>query len=68
MPRMRPIQPELLAHARKLYEQTDMPPNQIAAFLGVRVGTFYWRVRHKWGWIRRHYFLPRTLPRRRRNR
>jgi hypothetical protein len=62
---MPPIRPQLLAHARRLYEETDMPSGRIAAYLGLEPTTFCRRVRHKWGWIRRRYHLPRTLPQRR---
>ncbi len=51
---------EKLAQARWLYERTQTPVPEIARALGMSAGTFYWRVRHKWKWIRRLYMLPRT--------
>ena len=65
MGRHRFIPHDRLARARWLYERTRTPVPEIAAALGMSTGTFYWRVRHKWKWIRRLYMLPRTRPRRR---
>lgn len=44
--------PEEIAHARILYEETDVSPHDVARVLGIGTNTFYRRVK-LWGWRRR---------------
>ena len=44
---------EKLVRARWLYEHTRTPVAEIAAFLDMPVGTFHWRLSHKWKWTSR---------------
>lgn len=46
---VRLLAPEAVAHARRLYEQTDVPAENIAQMLGIGLRTFYQR-RRAWGW------------------
>jgi transposase-like protein len=57
----RPVSPEALAEARRLYEETRVPVDDIAALLGIGARTFYTRVR-KWGWRRRILRIPQAGP------
>lgn len=44
--------PELVAEARRLYEQTMTPIHEIAAMMGICRGTLHDRI-HAWKWVRR---------------
>ena len=59
----RPVSPEQLAEGRRLYEQTRMPVEDIAAMMGIGTRTFYTRVR-AWGWRRRGSRIPLSDPQR----
>lgn len=52
MPAFRSHTPDEIAHARTLYEETDLSPRDVARLLGLGVNTFYRRVK-RWGWRRR---------------
>jgi hypothetical protein len=57
----RAISPEMLAEARRLYEQTRVPVDDIAAMLGIGARSFYTRLR-KWDWKRRMLRIPQASP------
>lgn len=52
MPAFRAHSADEIAHARTLYEETDLSPHDIAKILGIGTNTFYRRVK-SWGWRRR---------------
>jgi hypothetical protein len=52
MPPRIEIAPELIAEAKRLYERTLVPVNDIAAMMGLSKYPFYRRVK-EWGWRRR---------------
>jgi len=52
MPAFRAHSADEIAHARTLYEETDLSPHDIARILGIGTNTFYRRVK-SWGWRRR---------------
>jgi transcriptional regulator of acetoin/glycerol metabolism len=53
----KPIASDLLACARRLYEETRTPINEICTLLGLPSSTFYRRV-EKWGWAKRLFVMP----------
>lgn len=53
----RDVPPEAIEEARRLYEQTSVPNQQIADLIGISRSTLTVRVRH-WGWKRRRDRLP----------
>ena len=53
----KPIPSELIASARRLYEETRTPVGEICAMLGLPSSTFYRRV-EKWGWAKRLFVMP----------
>jgi hypothetical protein len=52
--RRKEIAPELMAQARRLYENTLTPAREIALMMGLSRNTFDNRV-CEWGWVRRQY-------------
>jgi hypothetical protein len=48
------IAPERIAEARRMYEESDAPTREIAAFLDMSRGTLDNRIT-EWGWTRRRY-------------
>lgn len=61
MPAKRRSKPITIAEARRLYEQTDLPVDDIAAMLGIRRTALYNRI-HLWGWRLRRPKLPDKDP------
>ncbi len=57
----KPIPPELLLEARRLYEETRVPVDDICALLGIGARTFYTRLR-RWNWRRRITRIPLDSP------
>lgn len=57
----KPVPPDRLLEARRLYEHTRVPVSDICAMLGIGNRTFYTRV-HKWKWKRRIDRIPTELP------
>lgn len=57
----RPIAPELITEARRLYEQTNVPVRDIAALIGLGERTLYARI-YKWKWAMRCDRIPRESP------
>lgn len=57
----KPIPPELLAEARRLYEETRVPVDDISAMLGIGSRTFYTRLR-TWRWRKRILRGPLPAP------
>ena len=52
MVRKKELSPEVIAEARRLYEQTLTPVKDIMAMVGLARSNFYYRVRD-WGWQQR---------------
>ena len=46
------VAPEVLAEARRLYEQTLAPVRDIAAMMGISV-TYFYKLSHRYGWRQR---------------
>ena len=61
MPIIRRAKPIDVVEARRLYEQTNLPVDHIAALHGIGRNAFYRRV-HLWGWRMRKPMLPRHDP------
>ena len=57
----RPVAPELLTEARRLYEQTSVPVRDIAAMVGLAERTLYTRI-WKWKWRMRKDRIPAEPP------
>ncbi|MFD2031711.1 hypothetical protein ACFSKM_17940 [Ancylobacter dichloromethanicus] len=57
----RPVSPEALDEARRLYELTNVPVKQVADMLGIAKSTLSHRVR-LWGWQPRKARIPLALP------
>jgi hypothetical protein len=57
----KPITPEMLADARRLYVETTVPVEDICALLGIGTYTFYKRLK-KWGWPLRSRRIPVEAP------
>ena len=57
----RPISPQVMAEGRRLYEETRVAVDDIAAMMGISSRSFFTRVR-KWGWRRRIDRIPQLDP------
>lgn len=57
----KPIPPELLREARRLYEETRVPVDDICFMLGIGTRTFYTRLR-RWRWRPRMTRIPLDSP------
>ncbi len=57
----KPITPDMLAQARRLYIETRVPVEDICAMLGIGTYTFYKR-RKEWGWPMRSRRIPVEAP------
>ncbi|MBS7539370.1 hypothetical protein [Ancylobacter lacus] len=53
----RAVSPDAVEEARRLYEHTSVPVQQIADLLGICKSTLNLRIRH-WGWTRRVHRIP----------
>jgi hypothetical protein len=60
-PTPRRVTARMIANARRIYENTNVPVDDIAAMLGVTRRTFYKR-RKTWGWKLRYDRLPKHEP------
>ena len=60
-PTPRRIKPKSIAEIRRMYENTNVPVDDLAAMLGVSRRAFYAR-RVKWGWKLRIDRIPRVEP------
>ncbi|MDQ0347208.1 hypothetical protein [Ancylobacter vacuolatus] len=56
---VRPVSPEALDEARRLYELTRVPVQQVADMLGISKSTLNTRIK-LWGWTRRIGRIPRA--------
>jgi hypothetical protein len=61
MAMVRRPKPISVVEARRLYEQTNLPVDHIAAMHGMTRHPFYRRI-HKWGWRMRRPLVPATDP------
>lgn len=61
MPAKRRSRPITVVEARRLYEQTNLPVDRIAAMLGLKRTVFYNRI-YLWGWRMRRPRLPHKDP------
>ncbi len=57
----KPITPEMLAQAKRLYVETSVPVEDICTMLGIGTYTFYKR-RKVWGWPMRSKRIPVAAP------